>query len=558
MGFAVDYTNASRVRTNLQASLDGGLLSAATNTSEFGTSDDAALKEAIKQRLRAFLMTAGLPQEITDTLAIDVALIGDGIEASAKATVETNLLRVINIDTIDVGAKAAVIASSAKPVEVALALDVTDSMIDNMADLRSAAQNFVDKLTSNGSSSAAKIALVPFVGAVNIGTPSGYMNWIDTEGDAKYNAINLRNIYVARKAVPECPSLDDGEVVGGGGDNDNGWLEGSPWQEALDRLAGIFQVSQAQAHPAAPYKFVFYEPCDWVNPKKISNTHLFELIGVPWKGCVEARPEPLDVNDTPPSASNPDTLWPAYFWPDGPDLDSSPDPEVSNNYLIDTPYPADSNLQTHRWGRAYSIEKYRPGKTLNIDETPPYMKGPNRACPDPVLPLTNDYDQISARISSLQYYEGSGTNTAEGVAWGMRVLSPGAPFTEGAPYGDIDKIMVLLSDGNNGLIREDVSPFGTHYSSYGSLRYGRIPNDTNVDAANAFLDDRMSLACTNAKNAGIEIYVIALGVNDAYSRQLLRNCATDSEHTFEVGRSGSLEPAFAKIAKDLANLRLTR
>jgi hypothetical protein len=43
------------------------------------------------------------------------------------------------------------------------------------------------------------------------------------------------------------------------------------------------------------------------------------------------------------------------------------------------------------------------------------------------------------------------THVAEGVGWGLRVLSPGEPFTEGVSYDnqDITKAMVLLTDGEN-------------------------------------------------------------------------------------------------------------
>jgi Flp pilus assembly protein TadG len=557
IGFALDFTNASRVRTNIQASLDAGLLSAATNTREFNAKDEEALKQAILGRLNAFMAASGLPSEITDTLAITVTLDGDGIEASAKAVVQTAIMRVVGIDTMDVSTHAAVLASSVEPMEIALALDVTDSMSANMPDLRTAAQRFVDKVTGSGSNAAVTVGLVPFVGAVNIGNQAAHLNWMDQDGKSKYHAVNLRGIYIARRNVPECPPLDDDEEIHGGSDSDSGWLDGTPWKAMLDRLAGVFQIGQAQA--ATPYVLEFLAPCDWVNPKNINHFTLFDLLpGVSWKGCVEARPEPLDVSDAPPSASNPDTLWVPYFWPDGPDLDSSPDPEVSNTYLDDSPYQAGTDLEKQRWGRAYSAAKYMPGKAMTIDESPPYMKGPNRACPDPILPLTSDYGLISSRISSLEHYEGSGTNTAEGVAWAWRLLSPGAPFTEGKAYGTIRKVMVLMSDGENRIVREVISPFGTHYSSYGSVRYGRFPHPTDVDEANAFLDSRMELACRNAKNEKIEIFVIALGITKAHSRDLLEACATDPEHMFEVGRSQSLDPAFDAIAAKLSKLRLAK
>ncbi len=43
------------------------------------------------------------------------------------------------------------------------------------------------------------------------------------------------------------------------------------------------------------------------------------------------------------------------------------------------------------------------------------------------------------------------TSIGEGAAWGWRTLSPGAPFTEGRPYGaeENQKVLVLMTDGQN-------------------------------------------------------------------------------------------------------------
>jgi hypothetical protein len=53
----------------------------------------------------------------------------------------------------------------------------------------------------------------------------------------------------------------------------------------------------------------------------------------------------------------------------------------------------------------------------------------------------------------MRHWSGGGTNQAEGLAWGWRVLSPSAPFTEGRPYNDpsdpVRKVIVLMTDGEN-------------------------------------------------------------------------------------------------------------
>jgi Flp pilus assembly protein TadG len=562
IGSLVDYGRAVNSRTHLQASLDAGLLAAAHDFRPEETMVDVLspeMEQQIREKVTRYLVSSGMAPEIQDTFQITVSAVAGSIHATAEGRVPTFMLQVMQINNIPIKVQARVTLAVDEPIEVALSIDVTDSMAGNMADLRAAAQSFVNTVTSNGQNTNAKIALVPFVGAVNIGNKPSQTAWMDVNGNSQYHAKNLEGIYVARRGEPGCPPLDDGETVGGGDDNDSGWLDDSKilrnFSEFFAQLAGI-----APAYAATPYELHAVGSCDLVNPVKINNFTLFELLpGVTWKGCVEARPEPYDIDDTPPNSSQPNTLWVPYFWPDGPDAGTPGYPRGSNDYILDGPYPANSNLQSNGFGRAFSALKYTPSKSLAlIDEIPPQMKGPNRACPEPVLPLTNDYGLISTRIAALNYYEGSGTNTAEGVAWGWRMLSPALPFSEGEPYGQIRKIMVLMSDGKNTLIRENNLPFGTHYSSYGSIKYGRFPSDTDVDIADNYLDSRMSLACTKAKQAGIEIYVVSLGVVESSSQQLLTACATDGDHFMALDRTGSLNAAFAKIAAKLSKLHLAR
>lgn len=51
----------------------------------------------------------------------------------------------------------------------------------------------------------------------------------------------------------------------------------------------------------------------------VNRFSLLQTLGIPWGGCVESRPMPYDVQDTPPAASTPGTLFVPYFAPDGMD-----------------------------------------------------------------------------------------------------------------------------------------------------------------------------------------------------------------------------------------------
>ena len=69
--------------------------------------------------------------------------------------------------------------------------------------------------------------------------------------------------------------------------------------------------------------------------------------------------------------------------------------------------------------------------------------------------MTNVKAPVLATINNMK--ADGYTHVAEGVGWGLRVISPGAPFTEGVDYSDEDitKAMVLLTDGENTFDTED-------------------------------------------------------------------------------------------------------
>jgi hypothetical protein len=574
-GLAFDYTNAARIETNLQSSLDAGLLSVANRGDEF-SEDPTTRKEEIDARLHAFLMAAGLQDDVADAIRVESTVTSEGISASASTNVPTYLMRVVGFETLQVRVDASVVAASDAPVEIAMALDVTDSMAGDMDKLRAGAQGFIDQVTGGSTNPNVKIGIVPFVGGVNIGNPQGRAGWMDNNANSKYHAMNLEGAWVAMKKISGCTEQggDDGGIGGGSDTDTRGWIDLSAINGMVaSAVRELFGIAPAAAYELeqVPASWSAESHCYWMNPAKINHATLFNLTpGAVWKGCVEARPEPHDITDTAPKAGSPNTLFVPYFWPDATD-NNVPGyaKEYHNNYMVDGPYPPNTNMATHGWGRFYSIAKYRAGNATSIVETAPDVKGPNRACPESLLPLTTDYSAISSKIASLKHYAGAGTITSEGLAWAWRVLSPGVPFTEGVAYGEKRKVLVLISDGANRLNRDarepDLPPGQsrfTNYSAYGSLKYGRLAevlnDDTDVDKVNTYFDQRMSQVCTNIKATGIEIFVIAFGIEEGYARQLLQNCATTSDNFIVASRSEQLNIPFQHIASKLSTLRLTR
>lgn len=173
----------------------------------------------------------------------------------------------------------------------------------------------------------------------------------------------------------------------------------------------------------------------------------------------------------------------------------------------------------------------------------------SQKCLNPIVPLTTDeaklHDAVDKMIVNIGNYKPE-TYIPAGLVWGLNVLSPSAPFTEGASY-DADnqkprKVMVLMTDGENTL------RFNAKNGKHPEANAGQ-KNQTDKDAL---------AICENVKAKDIEIYTVAFGVESVQSKQLLQDCATDAQHYFDATDSAALKSAFSDIAESLQMVRLAR
>lgn len=277
----------------------------------------------------------------------------------------------------------------------------------------------------------------------------------------------------------------------------------------------------------------------------ISMFSVFDALGVPWRGCVRARTESFDTSDEPPVPADRRTLFTPYLAPDEPLLG------YANNYIgLDTSPQRDFGHYRNRTGVP----------TGNAT-------GPNYNCPArAVLDLTNVKSTITSAIAGMEA-RGS-TVIPEGLAWGWRVISPGVPYTTGAPYDDPDtiKAVILLTDGDN-----DVGPGGngvykSFYSAYGYVMDGHL-GAVNGSQADAVLNQKTTDVCNNIKankdedatDQDILLFTIVFGVGAGSATEtMMRNCASDTGKYFNSPTAGDLQGAFESIALGLNKLRVAR
>jgi Flp pilus assembly protein TadG len=156
----------------------------------------------------------------------------------------------------------------------------------------------------------------------------------------------------------------------------------------------------------------------------------------------------------------------------------------------------------------------------------------NAYCPPVSLnALSFDWATLDAKVDQMT--PNGSTNQTIGLAWGWQALTTGNPLNAPAQDPTVQNVIVLLSDGLN--------------------TQNRFTGDgSNTSTA---VDNRMALACTNAKAANVRIYTVLVMAGNS---SVLQNCATDNNKYFSLTTAGQIVTAFNSIAVELSNLHLSR
>lgn len=215
-----------------------------------------------------------------------------------------------------------------------------------------------------------------------------------------------------------------------------------------------------------------------------------------------------------------------------------------------------SPVTTTTWYRWYGCVLSRRTGQLRLNDsqpTTPYIGflATSQTCLNPIVPLTNNDSNVINAIRGLVVNIGGyrpNTYIPAGMIWGVNVLSPTAPFTEGAAYDTARnrtprKVLVLMTDGENTL-RFQASD-GAHVGPQNANQLRGTDDDTQA-------------ICTYAKSRNIEIYTVALAVTSTTARDMLRSCASRPENYFDAQDTTELASAFSAIAASINTVRLVR
>ncbi|WP_425408687.1 pilus assembly protein TadG-related protein [Hyphococcus sp.] len=185
-------------------------------------------------------------------------------------------------------------------------------------------------------------------------------------------------------------------------------------------------------------------------------------------------------------------------------------------------------------------------------------------CPRPILPLTNVRDEVEDHVDSL--YPNGNTDIAHGAAWGWRVLSKQAPFTEGIGPGDADyekwqKAVVIMTDGENVVGSDNNTHYGSTQGQYGFAIEERMGVGRNSHSKmKNELDDKLLRVCHRMKAEGYLVYTIMFGLDSNSVRKMFKACATKptAPYFHDAVDGNDLEDAFGDIAADLVDLHISK
>lgn len=514
-------------------------------------------------------------------------------------------------------------------IEVSLVLDNSGSM-DELGSgtgqrridlLKAASKQLVDKMAEQASAmqqinEPVRFGVVPFAASVNIAPDTDNKPWLDTLGLSPVHHENFdwSSMVQANMTAADIAQIGNRFAEYSGGvwrKRGSGW--GEAQGEALTRFSlyqDIIAQTDREAIPNTKRRVCKNTVTSTNACSKYTDEPEYQYTVAQytsWQGCVEARPAPYNNDDTLATATNPATLFVPMFAPDEPKHLWR---DVNDDNILDL--NGDTFGYRNDWwadwknsdatSRQRDMRKYFRVKPFEASAAGEGY-GPNFSCTtNPITPLTDVSDAAGKKAvkDAIDAMTPSGnTNVPEGTAWGWRVVSSAAPFTEGRTDGQRgnDKVVIVLTDGANTYSNTPSSSDGAgNESTYAAYGYAGQKYDTSgvtrifKDTSNAIgkttyttsnyqaaMDEQMQKVCANAKGPtartvdgtgsdNVIVMTVSLDLSTSKSNEkkaidALTSCASYSRTTagkklYWNATGANLMQVFKEIADELSNLRI--
>ena len=503
-------------------------------------------------------------------------------------------------------------------LEVALVLDNSGSMDEygygsgqkRLALLKTAAKQLVDTLALQAAqikqvAKPVQFSLVPFAASVNIGPENAGAAWIDVEGLSPVHQENFdwSTLDEADKYAEKIGGIWYKKGSGWGAD-ENGILSRFSLYRDMQRVSDREWVVTGQEYVCTEYEK--NGTCKKGKGKWRETGYYEETISTyaSWQGCVEARPYPYNVDDTPAQGGSantgvgfgdPATMFVPMFAPDEPGDRWDVEGKTKDGYGAANNWWNDGTEDSSGSTRQKNMKKYFDVRPYGA--TSPQGSGPNYSCTTtPITPLTDvtTAEGLNTIKKAIDKMAANGnTNVPEGTAWGWRTISSTAPFTEGRDEVEKgnDKVIIVLTDGANTYSNPNSDPAGNKstYAAYGYTGLGYNGTGTTrmfTGASGAIgiydystsnytnaMNEQMTALCDKAKAGNVLMMTVSLDLsttkaNENKAIEALKKCSSDSRFRKDSAdpskpaklywnaTSSNLAEKFKEIADELSNLRI--
>jgi len=574
-GVAVDYSRANSARTALQAALDSTALMLSKEAQKLNATQ---LNQKATDYFNALFTRSEVKGLSIQPTFQEIAPGSYKIVLTGQGKVDTTfwgLMRIVGLgqDDMQIGATAEVVWGI-KKLELALALDNTTSMASQsrMTELKKAAKNLLVTLQKAAQQpDDIKIAIIPYGTDVNIGTGNVSQSWLDW-GEFIKGATIKESGWIADGRWMS-PPLSVQTWIKSSSSNSDTWDRTGPGSACPFTTSNHgFQCSIGPANTDSSTTSTIPASTDSQQTRKDhaglicpsrdnggkSVTATGRLNDRYYNGCWNSR-EKAEANwytvATGRNASCGSTVNCScsgsgssqvckqktydHIWrPSDAEYGTLVTTTERNNPINQRATPSKS-----RWNgcvrdrdESYDVADTAPG-TIAGTKFQPVQAGncEGGAGLEPIVSLNSNWTSLSSTIDNMNTGNSGGTptrytNVTIGLAWAWHALTSKQPLTEAAaPRPDLDKVIILMTDGDN--------------------------TRSRVSTSASAIDRRTALACTNAKADGIRIYTVRLMEGN---ESLLKDCATRPDMYYNVDTASQLNDVFTSIAQNLANLRISK
>lgn len=575
-GGALDWSRAMITKSRLGAALDAAALAVGKDT--------GLTQQQAQVMAQQFFDANYSASNFATPGPVQVSMLTDGVSLSVSAALPTTLLRIVQINSLNLSV-ANEVRRGSRNIEVALALDNTNSMSGTkIADLKVAAKALVDLVVQNAQTPTySKVALAPYSTGVNVGAYAaqvrGPINGGKAITNAAWEAAPAKTITGATKTNPvvvtaNAHGLSNGDrvfiknVSGMTQLNNNQYTVAGATANTfqLSGINGTFYNTYTSGGSVTKCTTSSCEVVITAVGHGLSNGNIVYIRNV--GGMTQINDQTFTVAsataDTYKLSGVTGTGFSAYTSGG----DSYCTVAGCEYYRFQNP---SGGWRLHRVTTCVSertTDAYTdaaPGASplgrnypaVQVSANYP-VSTTNNCIAGQIAPLSSDKVALHAAIDAMTAGNSSGGHV--GVAWAWYLLSPTfSSFFPAAsvpgPYNNPTylKVAIIMTDGEynsmycNGVIAQD--------STSGS---GSSNDKINCNAPNGNTYTQAQALCTAMKAAGVIIYTVGFQVVSApEASQLINNCASDAAHVYLPATGTALNQAFVDIAQEISQLRLS-